>query len=103
MRKIFTLSLSTLFLAFTIMSLTTGCAHKNESKSESEFEENDMYDGPDKAVEFEIEQTRDLSTGKVPWQKLRLAMEQTEQSRRSVAGRINALPGSKEDLTETLL
>ncbi|GAB2835466.1 T9SS type A sorting domain-containing protein [Ferruginibacter profundus] len=60
-------------------------------RSEGEEEENDEYDGPDKAVQFEIERTRDLSTGKVPWEKLRIAMEQTEQSKMSSSNLINSL------------
>ncbi|HEV7780213.1 MAG TPA: hypothetical protein VGO58_03055, partial [Chitinophagaceae bacterium] len=46
-----------------------------------EEEENDKYDGMDKAVQFEIDRTKDPATGKVPWQRLRIAMEQTELSK----------------------
>lgn len=86
-------SLMTLLLisGVFIYTKTSLFKEKAEMKEEGEYEENDMYDGPDKAVAFEIEQTRDLTTGKVPWQKLLLAMNQTEQARRSAAGRTAAL------------
>ena len=54
----------------------TGCDEKVAQPYESEA---DRYDGPGKAVEFEIERTRDLSTGKVPWPKLWEAIQATEQ------------------------
>ena len=44
-------------------------------------EQNEMYDGPDKAIEFEIERTKNPFTGKVPWDKLRIAIEETEQAK----------------------
>ncbi len=70
------------FLCFLIASLafTNGC---QEKKSTGHKEKTDGYDGPDKAIEFEIERTRDLATGKVPWEKLRIAIEQTEQAKSS--------------------
>jgi hypothetical protein len=46
-------------------------------------EENDKYDGADQALAFEIERTKDPATGKVPWAKLRYAIEQAELSRQS--------------------
>ena len=64
----------------TSLTLFTGCGENGEGYEE---EENDMYDGPDKAVEFEIERTKDLTTGRVPWEKLRLAIEQTEEAKRT--------------------
>ena len=91
MQKIFTICLASLFFAFTVTSLTTGCAHKTESNSEEEFEENDKYDGMDKAIEFEIERTKDPATGKVPWEKLRIAMEQTDLAKHSITHRTDAL------------
>ncbi len=60
-------------------------------QQENSYEENDKYDGADMALQFEIERTRDLSTGKVPWEKLRLAMDQTEQSKNQSSNLISAL------------
>ncbi|MEQ1675318.1 MAG: hypothetical protein ABL876_01375 [Chitinophagaceae bacterium] len=93
MRKASTLFLLTLFFAFSIASLTIGCGHKNQNPTEGEFEEeeNDKYDGMDRAIAYEIEQTKDPATGKVPWEKWRIAMEQTQQAKLSFAGRIEAL------------
>lgn len=93
MRKIFTLTLASVFFVFTIASLTTGCGIKNESKTETEFEEEESrYDGMDKAMELEIEKTKDPATGKVPWAKWRVAMEQTAAAKRdAAANRIEAL------------
>jgi hypothetical protein len=51
----------------------------------------DGYDRPGDAIEFEIERTRDLSTGKVPYDQLWLAKQATEMSRSRSMGRINAL------------
>ena len=79
MKKVYHSFIILLVAVATTFFLPTGCREKENA--EFEQEENDMYDGPDKAVEFEIERTRDLTTGKVPWDKLRLAIEQTEQAK----------------------
>ncbi len=78
MKKNYTLFLPVLFIA--LFSLLNSCGQKAE-REENETEENDMYDGPDKAIEFEIERTKNPATGKVPWEKLRLAIEQTQQAK----------------------
>ena len=80
MRKIYSTLLATSLVVFLSFSVLTGCQQKNQNKIETELEEeeNDKYDGMDKAIEFEIEKTKDPATGKVPWAKLRVAMEQTE-------------------------
>ena len=75
MRIIYRNSLVVIIFLTTSLFILTGCLQKITA---IEAEENDMYDGPDKAIEFEIERTHDLTTGKVPWEKLRYAMEQTE-------------------------
>ena len=68
----------TVLVAFATL-LLTGCIKGNETKYEQG--ENEEYDGPEKAIEFEIERTRDLSTGKVPWNKLLKAIQQTEMAK----------------------
>jgi hypothetical protein len=87
MRHVYNSCLIFLFAITTSTFVLTGC----QQKEEYETEENDEYDGPDKAIEFEIERTRDLSTGKVPWERLRIAIEQTEQAKMSSSNLINAL------------
>lgn len=93
MRKIATISLASLLVVFTILTLPMGCGLKNENKaiSGSDEEEKSKYDGMDKAIEFEIEKTKDPATGKVPWQKWRIAMEQTADAQRMAQSRIEAL------------
>jgi len=55
--------------------IIAGCGQKNSELTE----ENDMYDGPDKAMEFEIERTKDPATGRVPMHQMLEAIMQTEQ------------------------
>lgn len=74
------IALLLVFTTATLVPVFSGCG---ESKQENEMEEYDMYDGPDKAIEFEIERTKDPATGKVPWGKLWNAILQTEQSKGS--------------------
>jgi hypothetical protein len=88
--------ISNLWIAFclvvataTCLTLVTGC-HENKAGEEME-EEHDEYDGPDKALEFEIERTKDPATGKVPWGKLWEAIQQTEQSKNSSSNFTSAL------------
>jgi hypothetical protein len=55
-------------------------------------EEEGEYDGPEEAIRQEIEMTRELSTGRVPWQKLltaKLATEQAKETARQL--RLSAL------------
>lgn len=87
-------NLKNLFFCFLVISVAfvTGCNEKIAHGSEAE---NDKYDGPGKAIEFEIERTHDLATGKVPWQKLWVAIQQTEQLKQSSSNLINALTWSE--------
>jgi hypothetical protein len=80
MRKIYTICLAGLFMSAIVFSSLTSCVQKSNSEIEV-GEEDEDYDGIDQAIRFEIERTKDPSTGKVPWQKLRIAMEQTEVSK----------------------
>ena len=78
-----------LFIASSLF-IMPGCLHKVNPGTE-ETEELDKYDGPDKAIEFEIERTHDLNTGKVPYDKLWAAIQQTEQARNSGSNFVTAL------------
>lgn len=86
MRKFYIQLLPGLILAVSMLAIISGCGNRNEN----EFEE-DEYDGPEERVRFEIEQTKDPATGKVPWNKLLQAKSQTELSRAGASNRINAL------------
>jgi hypothetical protein len=82
MRKIFTNWIACLVIVSVSVVFVPGCKNQDKDKFENEeFEENEEYDGPGKAIEFEIERTKDPATGRVPWEKLRIAIEQTEMSR----------------------
>ncbi len=61
-------------LAFTITILPS-CNTKLENESE---EENDKYDGPDKAAEFERKRNMDPTTGEVSYKKMWQAVVETE-------------------------
>ncbi len=65
-----------------IFIAVTGCSTREQK--ESEAEENDLYDGPDKAMEFEWERTHELSSGKVPMAKLLMAIQETESVKTSL-------------------
>ena len=79
MKKTSTNLLTGLFITIFVALVFNAC--KNTGEYEFEADENEEYDGPDKAIEFEIERTKDLSTGKVPWDQLLLAIQQTKQAK----------------------
>ena len=54
-------------------------------EDEEEGEENDEYDGPDKAAEFEFMRTKNPATGKIPREKMWQAVVATEQLKEVVA------------------
>jgi hypothetical protein len=60
----------------TFFLLLNSCSQKNNYETE---EENDMYDGPDKAAEFQYKRTKNPFTGKVDRQKIWDAVLQTTQ------------------------
>ncbi len=73
MYSIFTIPLFAIIVTASI--LPTGCMQKiNPVVREDE----DGYDGPDKAADFEWERTHNLSTGKIPTDKLLDAITQTQ-------------------------
>lgn len=86
MKKFYSLPLSVIVLAAALL-FVAGCASKKKY-------DKDKYDGPDLAIQFEIERTKDPATGKVPWNKMLLAMQQTEAAKdraRGDANRVEAL------------
>ncbi len=88
MRKLLTNWLALTSFA-TLLILATGC---NQRSDEKEMEE---YDGPGHAAAFDIERTKDPATGKVPWHKLIISMEQTELAK-------NMLRNGRTEATQTL-
>jgi hypothetical protein len=68
-----------LLVAFFSIGLVLSC-HQQDKNFETE-EENDMYDGPDKAAEFEFNRTKDPSTGTVPRERYMEALKQTMASK----------------------
>ncbi|MFN8291778.1 MAG: hypothetical protein U0U70_16085 [Chitinophagaceae bacterium] len=69
---------------------STGCQSHKENE-ETESEENDEYDGPDKAILFEIERTKSPVTGRVPALRLWEAIQQTEQAKNVLRNSQNSI------------
>ena len=66
------------FLAFLFLSaFFFSCQQQSSHQEEKEGE----YDGPEEAIQQEIEMTRDLTTGRVPWEKLLEAKLSTETAK----------------------
>src|SRR5882757_161425 len=76
MRKIYISLTALLFVVTMSLFVLPSCSHLSEKEGE---EENDEYDGPDKAAEFELLRTKDPATGKIPMDKMWAAVLQTEQ------------------------
>lgn len=60
-----------------------GHTQKVKATTETDEQENDLYDGPDKAALQEFERTKDPATGTIPAGKLWAAIEQTLQSKQA--------------------
>ena len=75
MKQFFNSRIVFLFILASSLTLATGCMEKIVN----EGEENDKYDGPDKAAQFEYDRTKNPFTGKVDRQKMWDAVLQTEQ------------------------
>ena len=65
----------TILFSLSILLIFTGCLQKINNANE---EENDKYDGPDKAMDFEVNRTKDPATGTVPTDRLLRAMQYTD-------------------------
>ena len=81
MRKIYPILVAASLVAYLSFAVLTGCQQKKTDKAETVYEEDEEYDGIDQAIAYEILQTKDPATGKVPWEKWRIAMEQTEAAK----------------------
>lgn len=88
MPKFATPRLATLFASLLLSAFLFSCQNSTLYEQEEEGE----YDGPEEALRQEIEMTRDLTTGRVPWQKLLTAKLATEEARENALRlRLNAL------------
>ena len=67
MRKIYLTSIAILIAFTTLFTTITSCNNKYKTETEIEGEEeNDMYDNPEAAANFQLKRTRDLTTGQIP-------------------------------------
>lgn len=88
MPKLATSRLVAFFTSLLFAALLFSCQQSSPYSEEEEGE----YDGPEEAILQEIEMTRELSTGRVPWQKLLAAKLATEGAKeRSQQLRLTAL------------
>lgn len=73
------ISFNTILIFLVFSSVFFGC--NTRQNTSVEFEENEKYDGPDKAAEFQTKRTKDPALGYVPRERLMKAIEQTEDSK----------------------
>lgn len=79
MKKNYFKFFAVLFTLIVSLMIAPSCNQKNESTYEQESEdENDEYDGPDKAAAFERKRNMDPTTGEVSYSRLWNAVMQTE-------------------------
>jgi Ig-like domain CHU_C associated/Secretion system C-terminal sorting domain len=84
MKKNYFKFFAVLFALIVSLIIMPSCNHKNESayeQNESEEEENDEYDGPAKAAEFEFNRMKDPATGTVSSLKMWQAVLETENQK----------------------
>ncbi|MEQ1638902.1 MAG: hypothetical protein ABL903_19760 [Methylococcales bacterium] len=86
MKKVYALILPFLLLTFFSLFINS-CSQKTEQ----EDEENDEYDGPEMAAEFQYNRTKNPFTGKVDRQKMWEAILQTQQLKDQNAGSSNII------------
>jgi Ig-like domain CHU_C associated len=90
MKKIY-LPLIAILLAFsTLVAVSTSCKEKFETEM-GEEEENDEYDGPEQAMEFEKKRNLDPTTGEVNYNKMWEAVMETE-GRKNTNNNLDVLP-----------
>jgi hypothetical protein len=75
MKRIYSILFPVFLLGASCVVLNS-CSQKNNAETE---QENDLYDGPDKAAQFEFKRTKNHFTGKVDRQKMWDAVLQTTQ------------------------
>jgi Secretion system C-terminal sorting domain len=86
MKRIYSILFPVFLLAASCLLLNS-CSQKNNAETEKE---NDLYDGPDKAAEFEFKRTKNPFTGKVDRQKMWEAVMQTTQLKNQVPASQNS-------------
>jgi hypothetical protein len=86
------------FLVFLLIVTTTIFLFNScQQKEEAYGKENEEYDGPDKAAEWQFNRTKDPATGKVPSDKMWQAIMQTQQQKDALL----STPGFTAALTWT--
>jgi hypothetical protein len=82
MKKFYLKCIVVLFSLVLSLMILPSCNHKagheTEMREEEGEEENDEYDGPDKAADFETFRSLDVTTGKVPYGRFWDAVLETE-------------------------
>lgn len=73
--------------AIAALSMIASCNTAREGYEE----ENEEYDGPQQAMEQEIERTKDPAIGTVPWERLYTAIRETEVQKSVMANSQNAV------------
>jgi hypothetical protein len=79
MKQVYKSCLVFLLAVSACILILPACQHREKEREGYEEEENDEYDGPDKAAEFEYNRTKNPFTGRVDRQKMWDAVLQTEQ------------------------
>ena len=93
MRKVYLQFIAATFCATIMLNVLPSCnrnAASTNEKVESENEENDEYDGPAKAAEFEYKKIRDPFTGEIHSDILWNAVMQTEALKNAVPNTIGS-------------
>ncbi|MBS1510527.1 MAG: T9SS type A sorting domain-containing protein [Bacteroidetes bacterium] len=89
MKQLYRNCIVILFAIAASATVLNSCKQNHENLK-GEEEENELYDGPDKAAEFEYMRTKDPATGKVPTEKMWDAVLQTQALK---ANRLNSPNG----------
>ena len=74
---------------FLVVLLIAGCQSNNSSSAREE--ENEKYDGPALAAKYEFDRTKDPATGKVPRERLMMAIDKTIESKNNSDLRTNRI------------
>ncbi len=79
MRKIYIQFIAAIFILTLMLNVLPGCTNKETSSYEkAEDEENDKYDSPGQAADFEYRRNIDPATGTVPHERMWQAVLETE-------------------------
>jgi trimeric autotransporter adhesin len=77
--------IATLLIAIFFQNCSSNQSKNNKRELAELSVENDLYDGPDKAAEYEFERTKDPALGYVPTDRLLIALEEAKSSQARAA------------------